>query len=659
MADSSPATRPRRAPKAPRCSPREAERHYHVAAWGDGYFFVNAAGHVAVRPVWNDPIAIDLHDVVEQLKARRVTFPALLRFQDLLHARVVRLNEAFRQAIAAQGYGNHYQGVFPIKVNQLREVVEEVLEAGRPYRHGLECGSKSELVATLPYLEDDALLLCNGYKDAVMLRLMLAGQQLGQDVLPIVERYEEFEMLRALGKELRQAPRFGVRVRLTTTGAGLWAESGGANSKFGLSLTEVLRLAGEVVGARQPLGWHLLHFHLGSQIADLDTIRQAAEEGARVYAALRKRGVEIAYVDVGGGLGVSYEAGNPTALGRIDYALEDYCHTVVEALGRVCADEGVPPPVIVSESGRAVTAHHSALVVEVAGMRARDQAEPPALPTDDHALLEELRYLRDHLQDNAGSALGHELEEAYEAAGALRDRAQEAFRAGHLSLAQRAAAEGLYGEVARAVLDEARALAPEALPPTLAALDRQFYDHYLCNFSVFRSLPDYWAIGQRFPIMPLHRLREAPTRRGILVDLTCDSDGKINAFVSPEGDQRFLPLHPKRPDEPYYLGIFLMGAYQDIMGDMHNLFGHPPEVHIYADADEPGNFYIEKILPGTSVADQLRQVQYHPNDLERRMSERIQARVKAGLLRPKEGVRLLDQYRRAFEEPTYLRPEAT
>ncbi|MFO7313546.1 biosynthetic arginine decarboxylase [Rhodothermus marinus] len=638
-------------------TPRAAEALYHVPAWGAGFFHVNEAGHVAVRPLGPEGPSIDLLEVVERLRAQHVHPPVLLRFQDLLRTRVQQLNRAFRRAIAETGYANTYRGVYPIKVNQLREVVEEILEAGAPFSFGLECGSKSELLATLPYLDrDDMLLICNGCKDRAMMQLILAGQRLGKKVIPVIERMAEFRLLlEAL--EDRSLPQagvpaiFGVRLRLSATGAGLWSESGGETSKFGLSLSELLGLLDHIGDGHSGVSLQLLHFHMGSQIAHLAHIREAVTEAARIYARLRKRGLGITYLDIGGGLGVTYEAGNPDAPGSIDYSLSEYAHTVVATVQQVCEAEGVPPPVLISESGRALTAYHSVFVTEVLDTRSRHYELPAWANGGIHSLLEELRRLYD-------AAASEPLSATYEQLEAVRQQVNRSFREGALSLEQKAEAEQLYWATC-ARLCERLPRSPEALetlPENLRQLPTRLADHYLCNFSVFRSLIDHWAIGQHFPIMPIHRLDEPPTRHGILIDLTCDSDGQVSDFVTPVGKKHTLELHPLRPDEPYYLGFFLMGAYQDIMGDQHNLFGRVTEAHVYLDEDEPGNFYIELILPGATVEKELAQVQYYPNDLERRMNRLIQEKVRTGALRPREGVELLELYRRVFRTSTYLEP---
>ena len=639
-------------------SAERSEDLYFVRKWGDQYFSVNDAGHVVVQPIRGSDLSIDLYEVVNQLKERGVSFPTLIRFQDLLKSRVEHLNEAFRAAVAESGYENEYQGVYPVKVNQLREVVEEILDSGKPYKYGLECGSKSELMATLPYLAThETLLICNGCKDQVMYRLMLAGQRLGQNVIPVIERADEVELLLQEVRDSRSTAVYGVRVRLTTRGAGLWSESGGENSKFGLSLTELIELLERQEREALPLRLQLLHFHLGSQIADLENVRGAVEEAARIYVWMRRRGHDIRYLDVGGGLGVSYEAGNPDALGMINYSLDDYALTIVRCIKRICDEEGTPHPIIVSESGRAVTAHHSVLIVEALSSRRKVVSSTLEEPGDASDILRKIFAMYRELSDMETDPAAATVDLLYGDAEVMRKEMVDLFRRGEIDVEQKAEFERVFWVVCMALDHKARTSGTRDRTQSLTDLERQLSDHYLCNFSVFRSMVDHWAIGQRFPIMPIHRLDEVPCRRGVLVDLTCDSDGKVVTFVSPVGDKRYLELHEIEPNTSYYLGLFLMGAYQDIMGDMHNLYGRVTEAHVYADPEEPGNFYLEELLPGATVEEQLALVQYYPNDLERRMSDLIQQSVKSGRLRPKEGVKLLNQYRGAFRNMTYLSTE--
>ena len=645
---------------APGWTPDHAADLYHVQAWGEGYFGVTPSGHVSARPSLDLPKDIDLYEVVQELKAEGVRFPCLIRFQDLLHTRVIQLNRAFATAIEEAGFEGSYTGVYPIKVNQLREVVEEILEAGQPFGFGLECGSKAELVATLPYLlDDERLLVCNGYKDEAMLRLMLTFQGLGKNVVPIVEKFGEFEAIERLGAELGVRPRYGLRIRLSTTAAGQWVTSSGDQSKFGVSTPEVLEVASRLKGAGRSDGLVLLHFHLGSQITDVQALKNGVKEITRVYAHLVRQGLGIRYLDVGGGLGVNYD-GMPMGGGRggVDYSMQEYANAIVFAVKEVCEAERVPPPTIVSENGRAVTAHHSVLVVETLGATTKPMAGPGfRLRKKDHAIVQWLHGLWEELASDAEFGLGRLLE-AYHDAVEQRQSADALFAYGYLDLESKARAERLFWSVCQAINRRIHRADPDWLPPELQHLDDLLVDQVLCDFSVFQSMMDYWSIGQRFPIMPIHRLDEEPRRRATLVDLTCDSDGKVNRFVSPDGEKRYLELHPLREGEPYYLGVFLMGAYQDILGDTHNLFGAVTEAHVYADATEPGHYYVENIIPGTTVEAMLARVQYFPQELQQKMQALLRVKSREGAIRPKAATEVLERYRALFDAYTYYEPTA-
>ena len=636
-------------------TPADAERLYHVPTWGEHYFHVNERGHAAVRPCYGSDLSVDIHAVAEELGRQGVEFPALIRFQDLLATRVVELNESFRTAISEAGYEGRYTGVYPIKVNQLREVVEDIVEAGKPYDFGLECGSKAELVATLSHLEDDeTLLICNGYKDAEMLRLMLTFQRLGKNVVPVVEKFAEFEAIERLADEMGVEPRFGLRVRLAASGSGKWAESGGDHSKFGVSTPDLLEIVERLEATGRTASLHLLHFHLGSQIADINNLKAAVREITRVYAYLRQRGLDIRYIDCGGGLGVNYEAGALGSHGAVDYSVQEYANAIVFAVKEICDAEEVPHPTLVSENGRALTAHHSVLVVEVFGVTTKPEADPDWTPAkDDHAILHELFRIRELVRTDERPLRLAEILEAYHDAVEQRQQADTLFSFGYLDLAEKARAERLYWTVCRAINQRVHRADPEWLPPDLDALDDHLVDQYLCAFSVFQSILDHWAIGQRFPIMPIHRLDEEPTRRATLVDLTCDSDGKVSHFVAPDHDKRFLEVHPLEKDGRYFLGFFLMGAYQDILGDTHNLFGGVTEAHVYADDEEPENFYVETVIPGTTVQEMLSRVQYFPQGLEKKMEKLLRQKAKAGTIRPREATAVLDTYRQILGTYTY------
>jgi arginine decarboxylase len=640
-----------------RWSTADAAELYRVESWGEGFFHVSDGGHAAVRPLEDPSVSIDLVDVVADIRSRGLHLPVLIRFQDVLQARVRRLVRAFQGAIEEASYRSIYRGVYPIKVNQLHEVVEEVLAAGRPFGLGLECGSKAELVAALPHLTDDeTLLVCNGVKDASMLRLILDAQRLGRNVVPVVEKFVEFELLMRLGAELDVQPRFGARIRLATSGSGRWQESGGDQSKFGISVPELVMLI-ERLGEHRA-GFTLLHFHLGSQIADIHVLKQAVKEITQVYAQLIERNVPVRYVDVGGGLGVSYDAGYGDSGEGINYSLQEYANAVVYAVKEVCDEEKVPHPILVSESGRAISAHHSVLIVEVLGAFGKDRIDEGFVPkSDDTAAVRDLDEIRKRIGGSTRKRLRiAELLEAYHDAVEIRREADTMFGLGYLPLEQKALVERLFWSACAAIHARLAEAPVDSVPAALHELEERLSEQYLCDFSVFQSMLDHWAIDQAFPIMPIDRLDEKPTRRAVLVDLTCDSDGKVDHYVSSNPDRRFIELHALEEGKPYYLGFFLMGAYQDIMGDSHNLFGRVPEVHVYADAEEPGGYYVEKVIPGTAVQDMLALVQYFPNDLHRRMNEQIRQQIESGKLRAKVGMEMLDRYMRCFEASTYYDP---
>ncbi|NQV87350.1 MAG: biosynthetic arginine decarboxylase [Woeseiaceae bacterium] len=640
---------------APPWSIEDAAEHYRVDAWSDGFFVVNEKGHMAVKPFDDGSLSIDILDVVAELRARGVRFPAVLRFQDVLRARVKRINLAFAEAIGEAGYKSTYQSIYPIKVNQLHEVVEEVLDAGKPFGLGLECGSKAELVATVAHLEsDDTLLVCNGVKDQSMLSLILSSQRLGKNVIPVMEKFAEFEELIALADAAEVTTQFGVRVRLRTSGAGKWADSGGYQSKFGISLPELMQIVEALKSNDAEHRLALLHFHLGSQISQITQLRQAAKELGQIYAELIHMGLPIRYIDVGGGLGVNYTGAFEE--GSIQYSLQEYANAVVSAIQDVCDAREVPHPILLSESGRAMTAHHSVLVVETLGAFRKDNApDEHVLPPHSHRLAHNLNELLTWLRETADKdASVDELIEAYHSVVEIHQESATLFAMGYLPLQQNALIERMYWSGCSAVLQLLRASEQDPLPPQLYELQTLLVDQYLLDFSVFQSALDHWAIQQPFPIVPLDRLDERPTRRALLVDLTCDSDGKISQYVSANDDKNFLELHELIPGEPYCLGFFLMGAYQDIMGDAHNLFGRVAEAHIYGDAEEDGNFWIEKVIPGTKVQDMLAQVQYFPNDLQRRMQNQVKEKIDSGAMRPKRGMAILDQYKACFEDDTYL-----
>jgi arginine decarboxylase len=622
---------------------------YNIAGWGDAYFGVNDAGNMTVRPVQDQGPALDLTAVVEEARDRGLTFPLLLRFQDLLRHRVQVLNEEFRAAIAEAGYQGVYRGVFPIKVNQLREVVEEIMDAGAPYKFGLEVGSKPELFAALALHRDpECLLVCNGYKDATYIQMALLGRKLGKTIIMIVEKVEELRAIIDVSRQLNVRPIVGVRIRLLAKSSGKWATSGGENAKFGLSTSEMMEAADLLKSEQMEDCLKLMHFHIGSQIPDIQTVKRAVREGARYYAKLRQLGFPLEYLDVGGGLGVDYDGSRSAYESSTNYTLGEYARDVVYNVADVCSEEKVPHPTLVSESGRAIVAHHSMLVVDIFGVIEKTKAKPFTMPegltpSKGVAALLELRATlnrknrREHFHD----------------AVQIKDDSQARFDLGLLDLPTKAQVETLFWEIAESVVRLYRGA--KSIPDEINELKDSLGDQFLCNFSVFQSLLDHWALGQLFPMAPIHRLNEAPEHNGTLVDITCDSDGKVSTFISGEAEVRkTLPLHALN-GKPYYLGIFLLGAYQDIMGDLHNLFGRVNEAHIFLDSDEESGFYIEETIPGSTIREVLGEVQYDTALLERGMKEQIDRAIKADVLKPNEGMRLLESYEQGLKGTTYLR----
>jgi arginine decarboxylase len=625
---------------------------YNIRRWGAKYYDINEAGHVVARPLQDAGVAVDLTDVTEEARARGLKFPLLIRFQDILRHRVESLNQAFRNAITEYNYQGRYRGVFPIKVNQLREVVEEILDAGKPFEFGLEVGSKPELFAGLALQNQmGCLIICNGYKDAEFIKMAMLGIKLGKTVIMVVEKLEELRQIITISKQAGVEPFIGIRARLLSKGAGRWAESGGENAKFGLSTAEILE-ATEMLRAEN-LGHclKLLHFHIGSQVPDILTVKKAVQEAARFYAKLHKMGFPISYLDVGGGLGVDYDGSRSAFDSSTNYSLQEYTNDVVFYIADVCNAENVPHPDIISESGRAIVAHHSVLIVEVFG--AIEKIRPGEFlkyGDREHALVKELLDIKQNLPKL------NKLE-AYHDALERRDDAQHMFTLGVLDLPDKAKIEDLYWQISRAVVEHYKG--QPFVPEDIRQLEDSLGDQYLCNFSVFQSLLDHWALDQLFPIMPITRLNERPTREGTLVDITCDSDGQVNKFIDFRDVRDTLPLHKLNTNgnglpEPYYIGFFLMGAYQDIMGDLHNLFGRVNEVHVFLEPDEPTGYYIEEIIEGNTIIQSLAAVQYDENELKRQMKAQVDEAIKSDRMKPSEAMRLLDDYERGLKAYTYL-----
>src|SRR5438132_10194162 len=625
---------------------------YNIDRWGAKYFDINEAGHVVATPLQEAGASVEITDVIEEAKGRDLKFPLLIRFQDILRHRVDAINQAFRNAITEFNYQARYRGVFPIKVNQLREVVEEILDAGKPYHFGLEVGSKPELFAGLALqAEPDSLIICNGYKDPNFIRIALMGIKLGKKVIMVVEKLEELRQIISVSRQFGVEPLIGIRSRLLSKGAGKWADSAGENAKFGLTTVELLAAADLLKAENLTHCFKLIHFHIGSQVPDILTVKKAVQEAARFYSKLYKMCFPVEYIDVGGGLGVDYDGSRSAFDSSTNYTLQEYTNDVVYYVGDVCNAEKVPHPDIVSESGRALVAHHSVLIVEVFGAIAKVRLEVNFTYTEnENPLVKELFDIKKNL------CKLNKLE-AYHDALERREDAHNMFTFGVLDLPDKAKIEHLYWEISQQVVQSFRGQA--YIPEEIRKLEDSLDDQYLCNFSVFQSLLDHWALGQLFPIMPISRLNGRPTREATLVAITCDSDGQINKFIDLRDVRDTLALHELTTNgngqlEPYYLGFFLMGAYQDIMGDLHNLFGRVNEVHVFLDADEPTGYYVEEVIEGNTISQALSAVQYDENELKRQMKAQVDAAIKSDKLKPSEAMRLLDDYELGLKEYTYL-----
>ncbi len=619
---------------------------YNLKGWGLKYFRITPEGRLAVHPRFDIEHPIEIRKLIDDVLSRGLRLPVLFRFQDLLRHRVELLNETFKKAVSDFKYKGRYYGVYPIKVNQLREVVEEILDAGAPYQFGLEAGSLGELVAVLAMNNSEGLTILNGYKDETMMRLAMIGTKIGKKVIVVIEKPGELGLLIKAARDLNVVPTIGLRVRLQTEGSGKWKYSSGHSAKFGLTTSEILEAVSELKSAGLVSSAKLLHFHIGSQITNIQTIKDAVKEASRVYAKLRKMGVEMEYLDCGGGLGVDYDGSHSSVDSSVNYNLREYARALVMTIQEVCRQEKVPEPHIVTESGRSLVAHHSMLAVNVFGLiegGARPTEFPPS--EEEHEIVKSLRALFSDLNPKT-------IVESYHQAVQKRDEAFSLFNLGYLGLEDRAKAETLFWSLCREIGSVLAKI--KDVPDDIVEMSKALRDQYLCNFSIFQSLPDSWAIGQLFPIMPLERLNEEPTHRAALVDITCDSDGKISQFACHRKAGGTLPLHPIKNGEPYYLGVFLMGAYQATMGDIHNLFGRVSEVHVFEDPTEPSGYYIEEMIQGQNVRDVLQSIQYSDFELVKMLKSAIDSRVRSGAIKPREGVDLLDEYEAAMKKYTYI-----
>jgi arginine decarboxylase len=627
---------------------------YNVAAWGKGYFGINASGHVVVRPDTTERNEIDLYEVVEGLKARDLTAPVVVRFSDILAHRLRRLHEAFAQAITENDYRNRYAAVYPIKVNQQRLVVEEVYRYGKEFGFGLEVGSKPELLAVMAMTENasERLIVCNGFKDDSYIEAVTLATKLGRTIIPVVENFEELGLILKHAENYRVRPRIGVRVKLFSEGSGRWSASAGEKSKFGLFITEILELF-NVLKARDMLDClQLVHCHPGSQLQDIRRVKDAINELAHVYAELKLMGAGLQYIDVGGGLGVDYDGSGTNFPSSINYTLNEYASDVVYRVASVCNARDIPHPMIVSESGRAVAAYHSVLIFDALGSSALDKFRVTGDRAEDYGGEEELPQPVHDLFEAYRAVSERRLVECYHDALTAREQVLQMFNLGLLSLEFRGLAERLYWATCAKIRDSCRKLG--RLPEELEDLESILSDTYFCNFSVFQSLPDSWAIDQLFPIMPIHRLEERPTRTAVLADITCDSDGKIDHFVSLRDVKRTLELHELKADEKYYLAAFLVGAYQETLGDLHNLFGDTHVVHVRL--HDEGGWWIEEIVKGDTANKVLEYMEYDVAELYPALARDCERAIRDGRMTLAESQALKRFYESELDGYAYLEP---
>ena len=622
----------------------DSEELYNITGWGTSYFSINDAGHVVVTPR-RDGVTVDLKELVDELQLRDVASPMLLRFPDILDNRIEKMSSCFKQAAEEYGYKAENFIIYPIKVNQMRPVVEEIISHGKKFNLGLEAGSKPELHAVIAVNTDsDSLIVCNGYKDESYIELALLAQKMGKRIFLVVEKMNELKLIAKMAKQLNVQPNIGIRIKLGSSGSGKWEESGGDASKFGLTSSELLEALDfmESKGLKDCL--KLIHFHIGSQVTKIRRIKTALREASQFYVQLHSMGFNVEFVDIGGGLGVDYDGTRSSnSEGSVNYSIQEYVNDSISTLVDVSDKNGIPHPNIITESGRALTAHHSVLIFEVletATLPEWDDEEEIA--PDAHELVQELYSIWDSLNQN-------KMLEAWHDAQQIREEALDLFSHGIVDLKTRAQIERLYWSITREINQIAGGL--KHAPDEFRGLSKLLADKYFCNFSLFQSLPDSWAIDQIFPIMPIQRLDEKPERSATLQDITCDSDGKIANFISTRNVAHYLPVHSLKKTEPYYLAVFLVGAYQEILGDMHNLFGDTNAVHV--SVNEKG-YNIEQIIDGETVAEVLDYVQYNPKKLVRTLETWVTKSVKEGKISLEEGKEFLSNYRSGLYGYTYL-----
>ena len=622
----------------------DSEELYNITGWGTSYFGINDKGHVVVTPR-RDGVTVDLKELVDELQLRDVASPMLIRFPDILDNRIEKMSSCFKQAAEEYGYKAENFIIYPIKVNQMRPVVEEIISHGKKFNLGLEAGSKPELHAVIAVNTDsDSLIVCNGYKDESYIELALLAQKMGKRIFLVVEKMNELKLIAKMAKQLKVQPNIGIRIKLASSGSGKWEESGGDASKFGLTSSELLEALDflESKGMKDCL--KLIHFHIGSQVTKIRRIKTALREASQFYVQLHSMGFNVEFVDIGGGLGVDYDGTRSSnSEGSVNYSIQEYVNDSISTLVDVSDKNGIPHPNIITESGRALTAHHSVLIFEVletATLPEWDDEEEIA--PDAHELVQELYGIWDSLNQN-------KMLEAWHDAQQIREEALDLFSHGIVDLKTRAQIERLYWSITREINQIAGGL--KHAPDEFRGLSKLLADKYFCNFSLFQSLPDSWAIDQIFPIMPIQRLDEKPERSATLQDITCDSDGKIANFISTRNVAHYLPVHTLKKTEPYYVAVFLVGAYQEILGDMHNLFGDTNAVHV--SVNEKG-YNIEQIIDGETVAEVLDYVQYNPKKLVRTLETWVTKSVKEGKISLEEGKEFLSNYRSGLYGYTYL-----
>lgn len=628
---------------------RDALDLYGIHSWGAPYFTANEAGHITMvadskLSGGGEGVEIDLYELVNDLRRRGFNPPLLIRFSDILKTRVDELCGAFNLAIKEHEYQGQYRGVYPIKVNQQRHVVEEITTYGRPYHLGLEAGSKPELLVALALMDDpEALIVCNGYKDRAYIETALLCQKLGRRTLIVIDRYRELETVLQVSRELGIEPNIGVRARLTTKGAGKWVESTGDRSKFGLTTSEIVEVVEKLRSCDMLDCLQLLHFHIGSQITAIRAIKDALREGCRILTELHKLGANMRYFDAGGGLGVDYDGSNTNFHSSMNYTLREYAADVVAALADACRVSGMPHPHIVTESGRALTAHHSVLIFNVLDSNELLRNRPPqSIAKDDPEALKKLDEIYQGITRK-------NLQEAYNDALEVKEESIQAFNLGVLSLQQRARSEEIFWAICEKILKITKEL--EYVPEELEGLEKALSDTYYCNFSLFQSAPDHWAVKQLFPCVPIQRLNDRPTRRAIIADLTCDSDGKIDEFIDLRDVKHALEVHNLEVGRAYYVGLFLVGAYQEVLGDLHNLFADTDAVHVKA---LEGGYVVTHAVKGDTVAAVLEYMEYDKNDLVSRVRRAVETALRTKQITMDESGRLMQRYEDGLNSYTYL-----